>query len=363
MNYRIAELLAEKTFTADATETIDIDLVDPISEIVLFLKTLNNGANTAPTAHFAAGITKIELVDGSDVLYSLDGYEAQAVDYYNRGQLRSPWNAYLDNNRGDTIIGMPFGRKLWDRALAFDPKKFSNPQLKVSLDVGAGGIASDELKLEVQANVFDERVVAPTGFLMSKEIKEYQMGSATHEYTTLPNDYIYRKMFIAARVAGTEPNQVLDTVKLSEETDKKIPFNAIGVDSIERAIAFKYGLIHENIIQWCGTTATYGYCVPTTRVYGTAQLWAAAVAAGAFAFYDGDGGRYKIITETSVKNANVCLSGYVPHAVYEIPFGLDDDIDDWYDVTKIDSLKLDIKSKAAGSGNDAQIVLQQLRNY
>ncbi len=57
MNYRTYKLLAKKNYTTDSTEVIDIDVVDPISSIVIDLDQVNAAATM--TAHFLAGITKI----------------------------------------------------------------------------------------------------------------------------------------------------------------------------------------------------------------------------------------------------------------------------------------------------------------
>lgn len=81
MNYRLANILAEEAATTAATKTLDINLADPISRIVVQMKGLNSSG--VPTAHPAKMISKIELVDGSDVLFSLSGVEAQALNFHN----------------------------------------------------------------------------------------------------------------------------------------------------------------------------------------------------------------------------------------------------------------------------------------
>ena len=60
----------------------------------------------------------------------------------------------------------------------------------------------------------------------------------------------------------------------------------------------------------------------------------------------------------------VQVEGWCPHGAIEIPFGLQDDPADWYDVTKLGSLRLDILSKSGRTSADTvQIFLQQLRKY
>jgi len=361
MNYRLSQILPQKSYTADITETIDLDVVDPISQLIIELGVVNVGS-IAPTAHAIACLTKIELVDGSDVLFSLSGYQAEAVDWYHNQKLRSNYNPYLDGMEVQRFIGINFGRKLWDPLLAFNPKQFKNPQLKLTLDINAGGNAPVTNKLRVWGALFDQKTIEPTGFLMHKEIKNYTMGSASHEYTDLPRDYPYRKLFLRAQSAGTEPGQLVDKIKLYEDEGKRIPVDLEIPDMILRTMGSS-PMITEILYGHVGTTATYGYCTPTTRVVGSCQQWDATVEAGAIAFYDGDGGRFRVIKETSSSNMQAQISGWLPHGTYEIPFGDQDEIDDWFDVSKIGSMKADVLSLAGGNTIACQLFLQQLRKY
>ena len=74
----------------------------------------------------------------------------------------------------------------------------------------------------------------------------------------------------------------------------------------------------------------------------------------------GDGGVLTIDCE-SVNNVNGIASGFAPHAVLCIPFGNQDDIDDWYEVSGIGSLKADITD--GQSTTTSRIFAQQLRRY
>lgn len=361
MNYRLSQILPQKSYTADITETIDLDVVDPISQLIIELGVVNVG-NVAPTAHAIACLTKIELVDGSDVLFSLSGYQAEAVDFYHNKVMRSNWNPYLDGMTVQRFIGINFGRKLWDPLLAFNPKQFKNPQLKLTLDINAGGNAPVTNQLRVWGALFDQKEISPVGFLMHKEIKNYTMGSASHEYTDLPRDYPYRKLFLRAQSPGTEPGQLVDKIKLYEDEGKRIPIDLEMPDMILRTIESS-PMITEILYGYVLTTATYGYCTPTTRVVGNVNRWAAAVGAGEIAFYDGDGGRFKVIAATAASNMQASVSGWLPHGTFEIPFGDQDNIDDWFDVSKIGSMKADVLSLAGGNAIACQLFLQQLRKY
>lgn len=361
MNHRLAQIYSQKSHTADVTELIDLDVSDPISQLIIELGVVNVGS-VAPTAHAIACLTKVEIVDGSEVLYSLNGFQAEAVDIYHNKVIRSNYNPYLDGMECQRFIGINFGRKLWDPELAFLPKHFKNPQLKLTLDINAGGNAPVTNKLRVWGAMFDEKAITPIGFLMHKEVKNYSMGSASHEYTDLPRDYPYRKLFLRAQSPGTEPGQLVSTFKLYEEEGKRIIIDSEIVDMILRTMT-ENPMLTEILYGYVGTTSTNGFCTPTTRVVGTCKRWAITAGAGEIAFYDGDGGRFKVIAATLASNMQAMVSGWLPHGTYEVPFGDQNDPDDWYDVTALGSLKADILSLSGGSGIACQLFLQQLRKY
>lgn len=362
MNYRLATLLAQTDYAADKTEIIDINVADPISEIVIKYSPYNT-AQTEGTAHPIACLTKIELVDGSDVLFSLNGHEAQALDIYHHRKLRSQWFHYLDNNYTDMVVGINFGRYLWDTEFAFDPKKFTNPQLKVTIDLDAGAAAPDAGRMEIYALLFDDKEVTPSGMLIAKEVVNYTLADSAHEYVDMPTDHAWRKMLIRAQRYGTEPNQQLANIKLSEDQDKRVVFDHKH-SALVRTLGNAGPMIREHIILGVSTASKNFYCTASARVNGMIQTWATAVtAASAQAFYDGDGGRFKI-RSTVAGNVQALINGWIPHATLEIPFGLQDDPADWYDMAKIGSIRADITgASSVGTSQTCQVFLQQLRKY
>src|SRR4030042_2780635 len=121
MNYRLSTILDRELHSSDTTKVIDITLADKVSRMVVLYEPLN-GAEADPAAHPAKCISKIELVDGSDVLYSLTGQEAQAADWYSN--LREPGNlmCYLNGMTAEMVYNINFGRFLYDPLYNFDPK-------------------------------------------------------------------------------------------------------------------------------------------------------------------------------------------------------------------------------------------------
>lgn len=362
MNYRLATILAKEAVSTDFTKVIDLNLADPVTQFAIIYESTGVGAGDADD-HVAKCITKIELVDGSDVLYSLSGMECQAVDFYHRNLEPPNLNYYLAGTEGYWVFNVNFGRYLWDTALAFDPKKFINPQLKITIDRDAGGVQSVAGFLTVLARIFDEKTIDPTGLLMHKEVKDYGMGSAAHEYTDLPIDYSFRKLFIAARVNDVGPEHLIDNIKLSEDNDRRIPFNDSFKNILYSIIGSKRPF-RETVIAANAATTNYFYCTPC--FWPTLQIshWEGSAMTGEMTAWGGDGGKGTIFSSAAGGNYMVDVEGYCPHGAIEIPFGLQDNMEDWYDVTKLGNLRLDILSKSGrGPTDTVQVFLQQLRKY
>lgn len=362
MNYRLATILAGEAVNSDTTKIIDLNVSDPISQIHILHKALNVG-NAEPTGHPAKCITKIELVDGSDVLFSLSGQETQALDYYHRHQEPGYIINYLGGMNSEMVYNLNFGRFLFDPQLAFDPKRFTNPQLKITIDVNGGGAAVATGNLTVMASIFDGKSIIPMGFLMQKEIKDYGMGDGSHEYTDLPTDYPYRKLLVKAQKYGYGIPGVIANFKLSEDNDRKVPINLTGGELCRLVTALKSSY-HEVIIINGGASGWAFYCTPTGWPKVMISQWEGSNVAKVATAWQGDGGRGYTYLEGTGGNYMLSIDGYTPHSVIEIPFGLQDDPDDWYDVRTLGSLRLDIQAAAGMAVTDTvQVFLQQLRKY
>lgn len=362
MKYREVELLAPKAYTADATEIIDLDMKDPISQIQFMYESMNTQV-TLPTAHPVACITDITLKDGSDVLYSLDGYQAQAMDFYHTG--RAPVNhiCYLNDMESKLMYTLHFGRKLWDKELALDPSNFTNLQLSISIDLDGGGTTPDAGTLTAFASVFDEKKIEPIGFLTNKEHRSYLGTGATHIRTTLPVDNDYRMLMFRAYRADKPPENLFDIIKLEEDAGKKIPFE-LAREEWEHIISSKWPAYTEKIIHRCRDTDTDDYyCTPTYWPGLTSNPWLEGTAAYYLYVYGGDGGNFSTQSNTGAPNVCTIITGHCPHTTLCYPFGDQQDLDDWYSMEKVESLIVDILGKPPGSGYRYWISSQQLRRY
>jgi len=311
----------------------------------------------------AADITKIELVDGSDVLFSLSGELAQALNIYDRRCPSMNGIERLMYCEQRSAYGIDFGRFLHDPLLAFDPAKFSNPQLKVSYDVDVSDTAADEGELEVFAECFDEKVVSPIGFLMSKEVESLTLSSvAAYHYTDLPTDFPVRKMLLRGYTAGKEPWYQVIEAKLSEDNDKRIPFDW----DLQDYFYLMQGIwrpVVESLVGYCHSVGEYVFYVTPTNYF----VECIPVQAGGAPDYGvcvdswQRGGQLAIHAQAN-SSFQAHIMGWLPNHCFEFPFGDPQDIDDWYDVTKVGSLQLRTREGGGGAGTQ-NVVLQQLRKY
>jgi len=364
MDYRLATLWPRAQYTADKTEVIDIDIIDPISRIVITAEPDNNGSGADATAHPAKCVSKIEIVDGSDVLYSLTGQEAQGVDFYDRDKVPPSILNYLQGNYSEMIFNINFGRFLFDPELAFDPSKFRNPQLKITLDINGGGDESDDVYLTVLAHLFDEKSASPMGFIMSKEVKDYANGASSHEYTDLPLDFPYKQLFLRSQVYGSGPEAIIDTVKLSQDVDRKIPLNHT-MYQILRNMIHEWNPYDEWILVATNTTTgEYYFCTPCYWPNFAGAQWRAAAQQQGVAFYEGDGGRFKHSNSAVNCNVTALAKGWAPHGLVPLLPRLREDNREGYQVGNIKNLKLDVLTTASGASTQAtQIISQQFRRY
>lgn len=359
MNHRVIELLANKTGLGAETTTIDLDMLDPISEIQIRVAVTNGvGANT--TEHPVLCLSKIEIIDGSDVLFSLDGPEAQALDIYRTGiHPRGGWFNYLTLLNSFTVVGIGFGRWLWDEVLALDPSKFSNPQLRITLDKTKGGMSTSANELKVEALVFDEKVITPIGFLMTKEFKRWVPSADGYEYTDLPRDHPYRKLLIQNRTTAIDPRLPLSNIKLASDHDKKVICNN-SFEELLNGIGRENAYVRESLPVSGALAQRIFHITPTMQNTASGTVWGGVAATMSIAIDPIGGGQTKVRCETA-NNVFIDVAGWAPHGCLQIPFGNQGMIEDWFDVARVGSLSLETYETSASGLN--KVCIEQLRPY
>lgn len=358
MNYRTVVLHAEEDLGVTGTKTIDVNVKDPISALTFQTRItfVGGAARLIPEPDV---FSKIELVDGSDVLMALSGSEIAALSFY-EGNKQIDWAA--TNLIDETVEGylrVNFGRFFRDPLLAFDPTKFRNPQLKFTYNAAAVLAAATHVYLRVIAECFDEKTPALIGFLQMKEFHSYLGAASAYEYIDLPTDLTLRKLYLQTKKFGSAHFQNLIGVKLDEDNDKRIPFDLLTHDWMDMQVQ-EFGRCHQNTYELCegGNTPVWGApCnLENSNLMNASadrNIWASIMTGGKFAH----------ISSTTTDLGVGELSGALPYFVHCYPFGDQMDIDDWYDVTRVGALRFRIYSGITGASCTYNTILQQLRRY
>jgi len=356
MNYRKATLLASEDASTAKTKTLDITIKDIISRIQIKFNATNT--DVVPTAVHAKQISKVELVDGSDVLFSLSGQEIEGRMFYDYGKSPSYEREFRNDVENYLVLDMLFGRYLYDKSLALDPTKFKNPQLKITHNKALGGSVPDAATLEIFADVFDEKSIVPIGFIRPTEFYAYTTpSSAAIEYINLPRDMIIKRAMLQIYKAGAWWENLVSNVKISEENDKKIPLDIAGGDLVS-SIQTRYGHYQELLVDVCRTSQTE-YITPTDSAYFNPSPIAGAASDFMFTVAERAGGYQDLISNTTL-TFRALVSGFLPHGCLPIDFGDQMDLDDWYDVRPKGSVQLQPKAAGAVTLN---VILEQLRKY
>lgn len=361
MKYRTDLILAATAMpSASGTKTIDLLFKKPISRIEITYSTTKVLATNAYGV--PADIPKIELVDGAKPLHSLTGYTNQALAYYSRGNVAMEHGQHIRTQEEIALYAIDFGRFLYDPLLAFDPTRFANPQLKISWNrvLCDASIATDSM--EIWAELFDEKVISPIGFLSAREIwaGNFLADNSVNE-VLLPDDEVIRQLLVRANQAAYEPWVQIDKAKLDEAAGFAVIFDYTDLEKYFQRMKSRWPMIKVPFIGGFDGGAETFY-VPQTDY----DAWINGVAEGA------DGATH--IGAASIKGGKAVMhstagsnlvgesGGYLPWHTFQFPFGNQQDPDDWYDATG-KKPRLRLTSNTGGTSGDGNVVIETLHKY
>ena len=365
--YRDVYIENGKTLADSGTVTIDIAVVDPISELLVNMWA-DNGGTSNKNNPIPRNISKIEIVDGSDVIFSMDGRLAHALAYYMDGRQHDLDIAEWETSTQSVNIPLRFGRWLWDPLYALVPQSFRNLQLKISWNlaavnpVGATGYATGTGRLTVIAKLMEGLEAAPIGFIMSKNHYSFTSSASGEERVDLPTDHPYVMMMLRAWESGINMSSTLTKVKISIDEDKIIPLD-LDMGDVRRRVIDQYGLI-DVPIQFKGNDSEVHQCflgflntlVPVANAAGV------IVGLGTF-----DAAQYTLYlrnhdgTTPTAVTVFLTVNGQLPWNTVLIPFGVFDDPTTYLMAPAHGSIKAILTQGNAGA--EVDVILAQLRNY
>lgn len=228
MKTRMSTLVNRRAFTASDVIERDIRGTDVISFIDIIVRMTNGAAMTEDSVVKPHDdITKIELVDGGNVIVSLNMEELQALNAYEQGHL--PYMGLtLDDGAVQTeACRLYFGFGAFDPYHYLRPADFQNLQIKVTVTMTAAAAtawAAAGHDVTLIAGIMESGHGEYRGYLSAKSVKSYSAVDGTREDIELNTDWPYRAILIQAFKTATRPDENLEIVRLTADDDKHVVY-------------------------------------------------------------------------------------------------------------------------------------------
>jgi len=357
MKLRDYVLVNAETLTDSKTITEELDPGLKIMELRCRYSA-TNGATSNTLGKLNAKITKLEVVDGSDVLHSLSGQEEQSLNFFRHGRL--PFQQLNSKAAGAVIeeFIINFGRFRGDRECYLDTSRFKNAQLRLTnaFTVSAtAGIATGTGVLTVIAKVIDEGAPPCKGFIMSKEVKSWTTLASGDEDTELSVDWPYQSIMVKDLLTTVEPDVSLTNFKLIMDAGRFIPFDLssaiVLADNMDRfgPARQRLNFLNDTAVTWLSDlyARMTAYMGP---VGGTAKGAAATAIGEQIVAY---------MTTGDTGNLFINAQGYAPHSCFYLPFGDGANTEDYLQVDG--AKKVILRLTQGGAAGAGAVVTNQLR--
>jgi len=355
MNYRDVLLKNNLTITTAGTSTYDLNLIDPLSQIYFKFNIANHGTTPVLIAHPARAVSKIEIIDGSNVIHSLSGEQMLAANYYDRKLVPQSYFCGVTGTQSYFTACIDFGRWLWDPELALHPRHFDNLQMKVTYNKALYESSSTAMYMTIGAKVFDEKTIDPVGYLRRREVTTWTPSGTATNYIKVPVDLPLRKIFLQGYSTTKNVRGQIHTFKLDENEGKKTPFDTNTRTFLADQWA-KYPPIYEPVITKGTDTIKVmpSYEVQYTGISTAAEdISATTITADSVV----------VAAAGNVSRVNGHVHGYIPFFTFPLEFGEQNIIDDWYYLDKIDSLQFEGTASTPGTSPVGRLYTEQLKRY
>lgn len=230
MRYRDNVLYYQQALDDTGTFIENLRFRDPLS--ALSFKFAGTAGATSNKANWMSDVvTKVEIVDGSDVLLSASIQEIEAMNHWLRGEAPVFEFGEAGGNITRNSFTVHFGRWLWDKDYYLDLSRYNNPQLRVTTDedvilaMGAAGFLSGSFDMSVCAHIMEQGANPSRGFVMMKEINSFTAAASGDKRVDLPRDYPYLGILLHTTQRTIDFNEAISRLKLTADTDKYIPFD------------------------------------------------------------------------------------------------------------------------------------------
>jgi len=356
MKVRDVYLAKAQTLTDSGTVTIPIPKGLKIQHLRVKIGA-TNGATSNTVGKVNGMVSKIEVVDGSDLLHSLSMREEQAAnafqnEFFPRKELSAGAGVVIFE---EGIVG--FGRHYKDPKFYLDTARFSNPQLKITyaLTISAtAGFATGTGTLSVIARVIEDQAPPYLGFVMAKELKAWTTAASGDEATILPLDFPYLALMVGALKTTIDPTTILTNFKLQRDAGRFIDYDISSADLLSDNVSkcgkfqVDFRPLTDTAFTWLGDLYALGGAV-ASRPGATSKLLISSVT-----------GEQVIgaMTTGGTADANqITVTGAMPHANFFLPLGDGETLEDTLNPQGLSELKL-ILSQGVASAAGTIVALQ-----
>lgn len=342
-----------------------INIVDPIPDLYFKFTARNSTIDNVRNYLFDV-VNEIEVIDGSDVLFSLNPREILAMNAYHYKESLHWGITEMANAYQKCVFKIPFGLGRYDPSLGFDPSKFKNPQIRFSWDleneraVGTHAFVDDSLYVDIIATVAERYPARPAGFLMHKHIHEWETAATGVHRVEMPVDYPHRTVFMGVKENTSCPWSILSKAKYNVDQEKYVPFNW-WTDDWSFWLKEFYGMWHQGMDFWLsGATGLYRHLfLEDNKAFATlpknkgADIWWSQ-GTGCKIYWSSD-------TAFAYQGIHVKHDGTLPFSTWAYPFGDPGDLEEWLQVRDIGKIYFEITQAVADQ--TARVALTQYRNY
>lgn len=365
MKYRIATLDAAEDLGASGTKVINIILNGQISMIELkFAYTVATVSVMA--ASILANLSKIEIVDGGEVIVSLTGEQAFAIACYEQLETPSDNLSLKVSDVAEVSVPIYFGRYLWDAAMALRPDQFRNLQLRVTWNEATADNGATVNSFSAYAFIDDAPANGGAkGYIVNKEIYVYALAASAHEYPLLPTDKPIRRIFLHADSDLNDFDTLYSNVKLEIDGGSFVPFD-IPASDIVRYIKSAYPRFHHRVRLDSAVTAKtlYDFVTKDHEIIVEYDGTAFVTASSKFAVPTFTGRKIALAASVDIKAVRALVSGYLPFGLIPWDFG---DVYDPQGVLMPGTFKqarLDLlTTSSATSSSNGRVLVQTIETY
>lgn len=235
MSLRRQQILDRGVQVSDATTFVQALPRSGILSAISLRAEITNGATRGTERVFEA-IDRIEvIVNGSEVVYSLEGVEAYKWQYVLLK--RRPPHIWTEVNAAvqELTFIIPFGRKLGDPELALDLSRYNSCELRITYSptISATTFVTGTTTFTVIGHFWRDGTYsgAPRGYIRTSQIQAFVSAAAGEQPQELPRRFPLLDLLIHVReAAGTNPDDNITLAEIREDSGLVVPYKGRFLD-------------------------------------------------------------------------------------------------------------------------------------